>query len=85
MSSSTASGHVLLQVLEEGDSNTLIKKKEKRAEEFEDLNFLLKSGKTLCKLVSKIVPGIDIDIEKLEVKPSNDFNFCISLFPRLVT
>ena len=71
--------------MEEGDSNTLIKKKEKRAEEFEDLNFLLKSGKALCKLVSKIVPGIDIDIEKLEVKPSNDFNFWISLFLRLVT
>ena len=46
------------------------KKKEKTLQESEDLNFLLKSGIILCKLVNKIVPGTQIDIEKLEVNSS---------------
>ena len=57
------------------DNNTSSKKKERSVEELEDLNFLLKSGKVLCKLVSKIVPGMEIDVEKLEVKPFNVFIF----------
>ena len=68
----------LIQVLDEGlknNNNTSSRKKEKSVEELEDLNFLLKSGKVLCKLVSKIVPGIEIDVDKLEVKPFNVFIF----------
>ena len=57
------------------NNNTSNKKKERSVEELEDLNFLLKSGKVLCKLVSKIVPGIEIDVEKLEVKPFIVFIF----------
>ena len=53
------------------NNNTSNKKKERSVEELEDLNFLLKSGKVLCKLVSKIVPGIEIDVEKMEVKRFN--------------
>jgi hypothetical protein len=36
-------------------------------QELEDLNFLLKSGIVLCKLVLKIVPGTEIDVDKVEV------------------
>ena len=53
----------------------ITKKKEKSLDGLEDLNLLLKSGKLLCKLVSKIAPGIEIDVEKLEVKPFNVFIF----------
>ena len=47
-------------------------------QELEDLNFLLKSGIVLCKLVLKIVPGTEIDVDKLEVK----FVFFFSYFSK---
>ena len=35
--------------------------------ETEELNFLLQSGIVLCKLAVKIVPGTDIQTDKLQV------------------
>ena len=35
-------------------------------QEVEELNFLLKSGIVLCKLITKIYPNSSIDIDKLE-------------------
>lgn len=59
--------------IEENDSG--IKRKEKKVE-LEDLNFFLKSGIILCKLISKIAPDSQIDLEMLEVmnKKSNFFS-----------
>ena len=59
----------VFKVLDEDETNKIIsnKKKEKNVEELEDLNFLLKSGVVLCKLVIKIVPGFEIDLDKMEV------------------
>ena len=55
--------------MDDDETNKIIsnKKKEKNAQELEDLNFLLKSGIVLCKLVIKIVPSVDIDVDNMEV------------------
>ena len=60
-------------MLDEDDST--LKKKERNLQELEDLNFFLKSGTMLCKLAERIVPGSQIDVEKLEVSVSNIFTF----------
>ena len=42
------------------------KRKSSNIQEVEELNFLLKSGIVLCKLITKIYPNSSIDIDKLE-------------------
>ena len=52
--------------VEEKTNDSGLKRKEKKPE-LEDLNFFLKSGIILCKLISKIDPTCHIDLETLEV------------------
>ena len=52
--------------VEEKTNDSGLKRKEKKPE-LEDLNFFLKSGIILCKLISKIDPTCQIDLEILEV------------------
>ena len=75
------------KVFDEDETNKIIsnKKKEKNVQELEDLNFLLKSGVVLCKLVIKIVPSIEIDLDKMEVNSFISFIRIHSISLRLET
>ena len=75
------------KVFEEDETNKIIsnKKKEKNVQELEDLNFLLKSGVVLCKLVIKIIPGIEIEIDMMEVNHFFSFLHIHSISLRLET
>ena len=77
----------VFKVFDEDETNKIIsnKKKEKYVQELEDLNFLLKSGVVLCKLVIKIVPGIEIDLDKMEVNRFISFLRIHSISLRLET
>jgi len=72
----------ILDVLDENEDNNniSIKKKQKNMEELEDLNFLLKSGIVLCKLILKIVPKTKIDLDTLEAGNLSAKRKNISLF-----
>ena len=77
----------VFKVLDEDETNKIIsnKKKEKNVQELEDLNFLLKSGVVLCKLVIKIIPGIEIEIDMMEVNHFFSFLHIHSISMRLET
>ena len=58
----------ILQLLEDKeDENLKTKRKSSNVQEPEELNFLLKSGIVLCKLITKLYPQSTIDIDKLQV------------------
>ena len=68
------------------------RKKSSNVQEIEELNFLLKSGVVLCKLINKIAPTSNIEIDQLQVRANqwsckHSFNFSfvkksiIHLFP----
>ena len=59
----------ILQLLEDKeDENNKTKRKSSNVQEPEELNFLLKSGIVLCKLITKLYPQSTIDIDKLQVQ-----------------
>ena len=57
----------LFQVIEEEDCEKRKSSKSSNKPELEDLNFLLKSGIVLCRLIHKIFPRCQIDLESLQV------------------
>ena len=57
-----------LQIIEDKDEESNKKRKSSNLQEVEELNFLLKSGIALCKLISLIHPQCGIDVDKLEVR-----------------
>ena len=52
----------------EEEENSKPRKKSSNVQEVEELNFLLKSGIVLCKLIKKIYPKCGIDVESLQVE-----------------
>jgi len=71
----------ILQYLEEKDEeNSKAKKKSSNVQEVEELNFLLKSGIVLCKLIHKIYPQSGIEVDKLETGNLNTKKKNISQF-----
>ena len=65
----------------EEEENSKPRKKSSNVQEVEELNFLLKSGIVLCKLIKKIYPKCGIDVESLQVefKPYSKESFFIIL------
>merc|ERR1712038_12053 len=58
----------ILSIIEDKDEESSKKRKSSNLQEVEELNFLLKSGIALCKLISLIHPQCGIDVDKLEVR-----------------
>ena len=55
------------QITEDVEEEKNRKRKFSNIKEPDELNFLLKSGTVLCKLISKIYPECGIDVDRLEV------------------
>jgi len=69
----------ILSILEE-EENPKTRKKSSTAQEVEELNFLLKSGIVLCKLMKKIYPKCGIEVETLQTGNLNTKKKNISQF-----
>ena len=64
--------NLLFQITEDVEEEKIRKRKFSNIKEPEELNFLLKSGTVLCKLISKIYPECGIDVDRLEVSFCTD-------------
>lgn len=70
----------ILSIIEDKDEESSKKRKSSNLQEVEELNFLLKSGIALCKLISLIHPQCGIDVDKLETGNLNTKKRNISKF-----
>lgn len=71
---------ILLILEDKEEESNKTKRKSSNIQEVEELNFLLKSGIVLCKLITKIYPNSSIDIDKLETGNLNTKKKNISQF-----
>lgn len=70
----------ILSITEDVEEEKIRKRKFSNIKEPEELNFLLKSGTVLCKLISKIYPECGIDVDRLETGNLNTKKKNISQF-----